>query len=205
MSRFINKTVSNEEQKEYLPQNQFKDFAVDERLKQNIIRKGYLRPTPIQDQALPHILAGKDLVGIANTGTGKTAAFLVPLLNKVSKDRNQKVLILTPTRELALQIQQEFLEFSHGFGVFSVLCIGGASIGVQIKNLRRNYNFIVGTPGRIKDLIKRRLINMNLFNNVVVDEADRMLDMGFIHDIKFLLGLLPRERHSLFFSATIFR
>jgi ATP-dependent RNA helicase RhlE len=203
VSRFINKTISFEQQKEYSPTNQFKDFAVDERLKQNIIRKGYLKPTPIQDQAVPHILAGKDLVGIANTGTGKTAAFLVPLLNKVSKDRRQKVLILTPTRELALQIQQEFLQFSYGFGLFSVLCIGGASIGVQIRNLRRNYNFIVGTPGRIKDLIKRRLINMALFNNVVVDEADRMLDMGFIHDIKFLLGMLPKERHSLFFSATI--
>lgn len=203
VSRFINKAMPTEAVKEYVPTNNFSDFPVDEKLKRNIAGKGYSKPTPIQDQAIPHILAGKDLVGIANTGTGKTAAFLVPFLNKVIHDRRQKVLILAPTRELALQIQEEFTAFSAGFGLHSVLCIGGANIGRQISNLKRNYNFVIGTPGRIKDLIQRRLLNLSTFGNVVVDEADRMLDMGFIHEIKQLLAQLPQERHSLFFSATI--
>ncbi len=203
VSKMINKAVPTEAPKEYVPKHQFSDFAVDAKLKQNIIRKGYTKPTPIQDQAIPHILEGKDLVGIANTGTGKTAAFLVPFLNKVIHDRRQKVLILAPTRELALQIQEEFNAFAQGFGIHSVLCIGGASIGRQISNLRRNHNFVIGTPGRIKDLIQRRLLNLGFFHNVVIDEADRMLDMGFIHDIKQLLAMIPPDRHSLFFSATI--
>jgi ATP-dependent RNA helicase RhlE len=203
VSRMINKAIPTEAPKEYVPAHQFRDFAVDEKLKQNIIKKGYVTPTPIQDQSIPHILEGKDLVGIANTGTGKTAAFLVPFLNKIIHDRRQKVLILAPTRELALQIQQEFIAFAMGFGIHSVLCIGGASIGRQISDLRRNPSFVIGTPGRIKDLIQRKLLNLGFFNNVVVDEADRMLDMGFIHDIKQLLALLPHERQALFFSATI--
>jgi superfamily II DNA/RNA helicase len=204
ISRLINKNVAPlEAPKEYVPQHQFSDFLIDERLKANIARKGYTKPTPIQDESIPHVLEGKDVVGIANTGTGKTAAFLVPFLNKVLHDRRQKVLILAPTRELALQIREEFIGFAAGFGLQCALCIGGASIGPQISVLRRNCNFIVGTPGRIKDLIQRRVINLSFFSNVVVDEADRMLDMGFIDDIRQLLAQLPAERHSLFFSATI--
>jgi superfamily II DNA/RNA helicase len=203
VSKFINKAIPTEVVKEYVPTHNFGDFLVDERLKRNRAAKGYVKPTPIQDQAIPHILAGKDLVGIANTGTGKTAAFLVPFLNKVIHDKRQKVLILAPTRELAMQTQEEFIAFSAGFGLHSVLCIGGANIGRQISTLRRNPNFVIGTPGRIKDLIQRRLLNLSTFGNVVVDEADRMLDMGFIHEIKALLAMLPKERHALFFSATI--
>ncbi len=203
VSRFINKNVVAEKQQEYVSKYNFSDFALDEKLKANIAKKGYTKPTPIQDQAIPHILEGKDIVGIANTGTGKTAAFLIPFLNKVIHNRKEKVLIIAPTRELAQQIREEYAGFSAGFGLYSELCIGGASINRQIINLRRPYNFIVGTPGRIKDLIQRKVIDMSRFSNVVVDEADRMLDMGFIPDIRYLFSLLPKERHTLFFSATV--
>jgi len=205
ISKFINKSVIHETPKEYIPVNHFKDFAIDLRLKQNVAAKGYLTPTPIQDQTIPHILAGKDIVGIANTGTGKTAAFLLPFLNKVLRDRKQKVLILAPTRELAVQIRDDFNTFSSRLGIFSAICIGGENIQKQIYNIRRNPSFVIGTPGRIKDLIQRRVLNLGSFHNMVLDEADRMLDMGFIHDIKEILGQLPKDRHSLFFSATISR
>ncbi len=201
--KFVNNAIETEKSAEYIPKYNFEDFELDNRLKRNIISKGYKKPTPIQDQSIPHLLKGIDIVGIANTGTGKTAAFLLPLLNKVIKDRKQKVLILAPTRELALQIEEEFIAFAKTLGIHSVLCIGGTNMGFQIRKLKRNYNFLIGTPGRIKDLLNRRLINFKSFNNVIIDEADRMLDMGFINDIKFLLSNLPEQRHSLFFSATI--
>jgi superfamily II DNA/RNA helicase len=206
VSRFIKKAVkSDEPDQEYKSTYSFSDFAIDEKLKVNVVKKGYLTPTPIQDQSIPLILEGKDIVGIANTGTGKTAAFLLPFLNKVALDRSEKVLILAPTRELAQQIRDEFSAFSAHMGIFSELCIGGANIGNQIKNLRRPYNFVIGTPGRIKDLIQRKVLNLNVFRNVVIDEADRMLDMGFIPDVRYLFTLLPREKQTLFFSATISR
>jgi len=203
VSKFINKAIIQETPEEYIPVNHFKDFQMDLRLKQNVAIKGYLTPTPIQDQAIPHILAGKDIVGIANTGTGKTAAFLLPFLNKVLRDRKQKVLILAPTRELAVQIRDDFNTFSSRLGIYSAICIGGENIQKQIYNIQRNPSFVIGTPGRIKDLIQRRVLNLGSFHNMVLDEADRMLDMGFINDIKEILGHLPKDRHSLFFSATI--
>lgn len=202
-SRFVRKASSLPKAEEFIPKHLFTDFHIHDKLKANIVKKGYLKPTPIQDEAIPFILNKKDVVGIANTGTGKTAAFLIPLLEKIIKDRTQKVLILAPTRELAVQIHQEFLNFSFGFGIFATLCIGGANIVSQIQALRRPYNLVIGTPGRVKDLQKRRKIPLEQFNNVVLDEADRMLDMGFIQDMKYLLGLLPKVRQTLFFSATI--
>lgn len=203
VSKFINKPVETHIVETFVPEHSFQDFQIDNRLKANISHKGYVQPTPIQDKSIPHILQGKDVVGIANTGTGKTAAFLIPLINKILTQRQEKALIIVPTRELALQIQEEFMSLVKGMQLHSVLCIGGASIGPQIYALKRNPNFIVGTPGRLKDLVQRKLIRLENFRNIVLDEADRMLDMGFIHDIKYLLGLMPKERHSLFFSATI--
>ena len=205
MQKFVNKAVAVEEQEEYKPQHAFDDFYMDDRLKRNVAAKGYKKPTPIQDQAIPHLLQGKDVVGIANTGTGKTAAFLLPMLHKVMNDKNQKVLILAPTRELALQIEEEFMSFANGLGIHSALCIGGTNMAFQIRKLKRSNNFIIGTPGRIMDLSKRRLIHLDQFKNVIIDEADRMLDMGFINDIRFLLEQLPTKRHTLFFSATVSR
>lgn len=188
---------------EHVLQHQFSDFKIDPRIKHNIKQKGYLSPTPIQDQAIPVGLQGKDVIGIANTGTGKTAAFLIPLLNKMLDNRMQKALIVAPTRELALQIHEELRDFGKGFNLHSVLCIGGSNIMHQIRMLRQPFNFIIGTPGRIIDLINRKNIFLERFQNVVLDEADRMVDMGFINDIRLILSKLPRERQSFFFTATL--
>src|SRR3989344_1873324 len=126
--KFINKAVITEEVENFIPEHKFADFAVSEKLKANIVRKGYEQPTPIQDKAIPHILRGEDVVGIANTGTGKTAAFLIPLIDKVIKGHKEQVLIVVPTRELAHQIDEEFRVFARGLGLFSVSCVGGANI-----------------------------------------------------------------------------
>ena len=188
---------------EYKAINSFSDFKVDERLKQNILARNYGSPTPIQDQSIPEILNGNDLIGIANTGTGKTAAFLIPLLDKVIKNRNEKVLIVAPTRELASQIRDEFYLFSKGLNIYSALCIGGENINRQKQELRRNPNFIIGTPGRILDHVDSRSLYLNDCRSVVLDEADHMVDIGFLKDIQYMISLLPQNRQSLFFSATI--
>lgn len=187
----------------YVPTNSFADFALVDELKASVAARGYTQPTPIQDQAIPLILNGQDVVGIANTGTGKTAAFLLPLINKVVTDPEARVLIVVPTRELALQVQDELLSFRQGMQYYSALCIGGASMQRQIESLRRRPAFIIGTPGRLKDLIMRGKLNLQYFSSIVLDEVDRMLDMGFVHDVQQLIAELAPERHSLFFSATM--
>src|SRR3989344_3012871 len=202
-SKFINKIVLTEEVEHYKPEHNFHDFDIVPILKQAIINKKYSEPTPIQDRAIPHILAGQDVVGIANTGTGKTAAFLIPLINKVRLNPREQILIIVPTRELALQIEDELKGFTRGMKIFSVTCVGGMSIGRQISELRYHNNFVIGTPGRLKDLIERGNINRAKFGTIVLDEADRMLDMGFINDIRFVMSGMPKPRHTLFFSATI--
>jgi superfamily II DNA/RNA helicase len=181
----------------------FSDFSLNSLLLKNIAYKRYLTPTPIQDQAIPHILAGRDLIGIANTGTGKTAAFLIPLIEKVLKNRSERILIMTPTRELALQISDELYGFSYGLKVSWSLCIGGTNIDGQMRNIKNNPNFVIGTPGRLKDISQRGMLHLYDFTSVVLDEADRMVDIGFIHDIKYFISQLPQNRQSLFFSATI--
>ena len=205
ISRYVRKAVVRELSEDYIPKNQFSDLDVTPQLKKNILAHGYIQPTPIQDQAIPIILQGKDLLGIANTGTGKTASFLIPLIEKVLKDKNEKVLIITPTRELALQIVDELKAFSRSLNIYSAVCIGGSSISPQMYTLKKNPNFVIGTPGRLKDLINRRCLDLSRFSNIVLDEVDRMLDMGFVHEIKHLISLLPTKRQSLFFSATISR
>ena len=202
-SSIINSNQVRELPEEYVASHSFDDFQISNKLLANITERGYKSPTPIQDKALGYILEGRDLIGIANTGTGKTAAFLIPLIDKILKDRSQKVLILIPTRELAAQIRDEFFAFSKGLGIYGVLCIGGASMGRQMQDLRRNPNFVIGTPGRIQDLIRGKNLDLSLFGSVVLDEADHMVDIGFIHDIKYIVSLLPKRRQSLFFSATI--
>ena len=204
-SRYVRKAISKNLPEAYIPENQFSDFEVSYELKKNISARGYVKPTPIQDQAIPVILQGKDLLGIANTGTGKTASFLITLIEKILKDKNEKVLIIAPTRELALQIVDELKAFSRSLNIYSAICIGGSSIGPQIYALKKHPNFVIGTPGRLKDLINRRCLDLSRFSNVVLDEVDRMLDMGFVHEIKHLISLLPAKRQSLFFSATISR
>lgn len=204
INSFINKAVVVEEtERHYIPEHTFGEFAIHPRLKENIAAKGYSVPTPIQDRIIPHILLGEDVVGIANTGTGKTAAFLIPLINKVLAKPSEKVIIVVPTRELAIQINQELRGFTPRMGISSVCLVGGVNIGNQLRELRYNNHFFIGTPGRIKDLINRRAINLMGINTVVLDEADRMLDMGFIGDMRLLMSRLPGSRHTLFFSATI--
>lgn len=202
-SMFVNKASEQNHILDYVSKHKFSDFKIGELLKQNIFKKKYDKPTIIQDKTIPEILRGKDLIGLADTGTGKTAAFLIPLIDKISKDRNQKVLIVAPTRELALQINSEFMDFARGLNIYSVAVVGGAGISEQIYQIRRGLNALIGTPGRLKDLANRKIINLNMFQNVVLDEADRMLDMGFIVDIKFLLKQLPKERQTIFFAATL--
>jgi len=203
LSIFIKKAVGASDEATYIPQNQFATFNIVEALKQNIADKGYGEPTPIQDKAILPILEGKDLIGLATTGTGKTAAFLIPLINKICKDRNQRVLIVTPTRELAGQINEELHILGRGMEIYSSLTIGGADIHRQISDLSRRPSFVIGTPGRLKDLIERRTLHLENFQTIVLDEVDMMVDIGFIRDIKYFVSLLPRQRQSLFFSATI--
>lgn len=205
ISRFINKAVVTEEVGVYVPEHAFVDFPVDDRLKANIVSKGYKVPTPIQDRTIPYILKGSDVVGIANTGTGKTAAFLIPLVNKILLNPKEQVLVVVPTRELAIQIAEELKGFTKGLKIFAVCCVGGASIGRQISDLRYHNSFIIGTPGRLKDLIERKNINLGNFKTVVLDEADRMLDMGFVNDMRYMMSRMPSPRHTLFFSATVSR
>jgi superfamily II DNA/RNA helicase len=183
-------TESKTEEIAYSPKYTFLDFAISDSLKRNITNKNYLTPTPIQDQAIPMILEGQDLIGIANTGTGKTASFLIPLVEKVTNNRNEKILIITPTRELAMQIKDELREFSEGMGINWALCVGGMDARRQLFDLQRRPNFIIGTPGRLKDFSQRGNLNLSTFTTVVLDEADRMVDMGFIGDVHYF-SLLP--------------
>ncbi|MFQ5574953.1 MAG: DEAD/DEAH box helicase [Terriglobia bacterium] len=193
---------AKEEEKQHVQEHQFDDFAINGRLKGNIRAKGYSKPTPIQDKTISHILKGKDVVGMAETGTGKTAAFLVPLVDKIVKNRGSRVMIVVPTRELAIQIKDELRVFGRGLPVFAALLIGGLSIEEQIKKLQRRPSFVVGTPGRLKDLYGRRKLDFAHFSTIVLDEVDRMLGMGFIDDVMYIVDRLPKERQSLFFAAT---
>lgn len=184
-------------------QNSFEEFHLAKALQQNIARHGYTNPTPIQNQAINPILEGRDVIGLAATGTGKTAAFLIPLINKIYTDRNQKALIIAPTRELALQIQEEFKSFAWDMKLYSALIIGGSNMHRQINDLRRGSHVVIATPGRLKDLIQQKEVYLEDYANIVLDEVDLMVDIGFINDIKYFISLMPKSRQSLFFSATI--
>ena len=203
VAKFINKTVASDKVEVYIPENLFSDFKLEDLVKKNIEEKGYIAPTPIQDRTIPLIIEGKDVVGIANTGTGKTAAFLIPLINKIIQNPREKVLVMVPTRELAQQIDDELRGFAKNSNLFSVLCIGGAGIGNQIRELRHQHHFVIGTPGRLKDLMEQGVFDLSGFKTVVLDEADRMLDMGFITDIRMMLSKMSKDRHTVFFSATL--
>ncbi len=209
ISRFINRSaVVEEEEAVFTPEHSFSDFKVDERIKANVIKKGYETPTPIQDKAIPQVLLGYDVVGLAETGTGKTAAFLIPLIDKVMKGLDNKIheriLVMAPTRELAVQIEKELAGFAKGLGFRGMVAVGGANISPQISALRHNPAFVIGTPGRLKDLMERKALDLSGFSTVVLDEADRMLDMGFIDDMRLILSTMhTQNRHTLFFSATM--
>ncbi len=200
--RFI-KIASPQTAIDYQAANSFNDFAIDDLLKQNVATRGYDSPSHIQDMSIPVALSGKDVIGIANTGTGKTAAFAIPLLNSIIGNKNNRALVIAPTRELAVQIEDEIRQFAKGSGLFGTLLIGGVPILKQLRDLRQKPEIVIGTPGRIKDHVQRGELELRTFNIVVLDEVDRMVDMGFINDIRFLLNGLNKERQSLFFSATL--
>jgi len=204
LSTFINKAAFITEKVEhFIPEHQFADFKLNPTILETLEKSGYKQPTPIQDKIILHILNGRDVVGLANTGTGKTAAFLIPLIHKIADKKHKQILIMSPTRELALQIDQEFRIFSKGLSLYSVCCVGGANINMQIRDLRYKNHLIIGTPGRMLDLINRRVLKLGEVETIVLDEADQMLDMGFVNDIKQIMSNVPAERHTLCFAATM--
>lgn len=201
-SRFV-KAAQPTTAEDYTAQHEFADFDIHPQLQTNLTAKGYKTPSPIQDQTIPMGLAGKDIIGIANTGTGKTAAFAIPALHRMMSDKTSRVLIVAPTRELAEQIQDECRSIARGSGLTGALLIGGSSMGKQLSDMRSNPRVVIGTPGRIKDHIERQTLRLNAFNIIVLDEVDRMLDMGFLPDVTEILNQLNPVRQSFFFSATM--
>ncbi|WP_437226932.1 DEAD/DEAH box helicase [Planctomicrobium sp. SH661] len=187
----------------------FADLNLLPEIHQALAEVDYTTPTPIQAQSIPHLLDGRDLLGCAQTGTGKTAAFALPILNRLGVDRQRsipnrpQVLILAPTRELASQIGESFLTYGRFLKVRTTVIFGGVGQGRQVQSLSRGVHVLVATPGRLLDLINQGYIHLDQLKTFVLDEADRMLDMGFLPDLKRIIARLPKERHSLFFSATL--
>ena len=189
---------------------QFTSLNIIEPILRSLQEEGYTHPTPIQSQAIPVILRGTDLIGCAQTGTGKTAAFAIPILQMLSvkkltspAKRKIKVLIVTPTRELAIQIDESFKAYGRHTGLTSTVVFGGVNQNPQVKVLQQGVDILVATPGRLLDLMNQKFISLSEIEFFVLDEADRMLDMGFIHDVKKIIAALPHKRQSLFFSATM--
>ena len=201
-SRYV-KAANPAQTADYTAQNAFADFAIHPLLKNNIAGKGYKMPSEIQDKTIALGLSGRDVVGVANTGTGKTAAFAIPILNKLMHRRDLRAIIIAPTRELALQIEEQCKLLAQNSGLTGALVIGGMPMGRQVSALKNGANIIIGTPGRLKDHVKQGSLNLGDCHMVVLDEVDRMLDMGFINDVRFLLDLLPDGRQSFFFTATL--
>lgn len=237
-SRYIKAGIVGEVEK-YDAKHKFSDFDIHEALKERIEKRGYTIPTPIQDQAIPAILEGKDVIGLANTGTGKTAAFLIPIIDKILKSRKDsrglpdreiikgsvsrfktldgkpkpefkyfiedepKCLVIVPTRELATQIEDELVAFAPDLRIFSAVCVGGTNMQRQISRLNKVCQIVIGTPGRLLDLIERGHLKLANFDSIVLDEVDRMLDMGFIDDVTTIANQLPDNKNSMFFSATM--
>jgi len=188
---------------------QFENLNLTEPLQRALIKEGYTTPTPIQAQAIPHLLKGEDLMGIAQTGTGKTAAFVLPVLQRMSQEEKvaapgvPRALVLAPTRELAAQIDQSFGTYGQFLRFRHTAVYGGVNQGPQVKALSRGVDALVATPGRLLDLMDQGHINLKGIEFFVLDEADRMLDMGFANDVRKIVSMLPKKRHSLFFAATM--
>ena len=188
---------------ENIIEHSFGDFGMQPELLGRLMTLGYSTPTPIQDKTLEKTFAGRDIIGLADTGTGKTLAFVLPILGKIMQDKAQTALIVAPTRELAVQIRDVIRSLSEGLSIYSCLLIGGSDIRRQIMDLKRRPHIYIGTPGRLLDLYERRVLDLTRTNTVVLDEMDRMLDMGFIKDITKILSYIPKERQTMLFSATI--
>lgn len=199
---FIKKAELKESSK-YTPSRQIKDLPIHTGIIDNLLHKGYISPTEIQDKTLEAILNGNDLMGLAQTGTGKTGAFLIPMINNLILQKPSfQVLIITPTRELALQIEGEFKSIAKGFKLYSTSLIGGTSVQRDVNNLRKPSHFVIGTPGRITDMVRQRALNLQNFSTLVLDEFDRLLDMGFARDIQRLVDGMSNRQQTILFSAT---
>jgi len=200
---FISKAEKGESNSIYAPTLTFNDFSLLPTLSKNISHKGYVHPTKIQAEIIPQVLENKDVLGVACTGSGKTAAYLIPIINKVLNTPGQKCLIVAPTRELINQIRNEYCMLAYGTQLRDVVVMGGASYSDQIRLIRRDPHFVIATPGRLIDLCDKKLLDLSTFNNIILDEVDEMLDMGFINDVKKIISKLKTPRQSLFFSATL--
>ena len=189
--------------------NNFSSLGLTETIVRALRARGYAAPTPIQQQAIPRLLAGDDLLGIAQTGTGKTAAFALPVLQQLAEARERaeprtpRALVLAPTRELAIQIHDDFRDYGAGLRLRQTAILGGVGQGPQVAALAKRIDIVVATPGRLLDLFEQGHVRLDRIAFFVLDEADRMLDMGFIHDVKRIIRELPRRRRSLLFSATM--
>jgi ATP-dependent RNA helicase RhlE len=185
--------------------NNFSDLSLSPALKSNLARHGFVKPTPVQAQAIPPALAGRDLIATAQTGTGKTLAFVVPLVESLiaSPGRGIQALVLSPTRELAMQIHDVFTLLAAGTGLRSAVVVGGLNERAQLNAIRTGANVVIATPGRLCDFLERRLVRLGSIQKLVIDEADRMLDMGFLPSLTRILSELPASRQTLFFAATI--
>jgi len=200
---YINHNVVPNRQIAYEPSHSFDQLGLQSALVDNLAAAGITEPTAIQDQAIKPILEGRDVVGLANTGTGKTAAFILPIIERISRSvQYNHTLIIAPTRELATQVNDEFRVLARGSGLRSAVCVGGLSDRHQIRDLKRGVHIIIGTPGRLKDLAQRRELDLSKLQALILDEADQMLDMGFLPDMQHLIGLAPKNRQLLCFSAT---
>jgi len=190
---------------------EFKDLNIIEPILKALILKDYTIPTPIQEKAIPLLLSDQDVLGSAQTGTGKTAAFAIPILQKIylgklelnSTEKKIKALVLAPTRELALQIHDNFVKYSMYINVNSTVIYGGIKQARQVRDLQQGVDIVVATPGRLLDLVKQRKLSLSDVEYLVIDEADRMLDMGFIDDVKKIVSMVKKERQTMFFSATL--
>ena len=186
----------------------FNTFGLSDPLVQGILASGYTAPTEVQSQAIPAAIAGKDIIGCAQTGTGKTAAFVLPILDRLSHEQPPKrrfirSLILTPTRELALQIEKSILRYGRFLNLRTLAVYGGVNIKPQLTTLRRGVDIVVATPGRLLDHMRQRTIELRRVEVLILDEADRMLDMGFIRDVRKIIAALPENRQTMLFSATV--
>lgn len=187
----------------YVPSQSFAEMPFSKRLQETLRKKGYTHPTAIQSQTIEALLDGRDMMGIAQTGTGKTAAFLLPLIERMLKGEKLQTLVVVPTRELALQVNEEFKSLTKGLGLFSSCYIGGTNINRDLQNLRRQSHLVVGTPGRLLDLANRNALRLTNFPVLILDEFDRMLDMGFAPDVNRITRLMENRTQTLLFSATV--
>lgn len=184
----------------------FNELKLDERIQKALVDQKYTEASPIQTQTIPLILNGNDVFGCAQTGSGKTCAFVTPIINKIITCKNErriKALILTPTRELAIQIYENIVAYGKYTNIRSLAIFGGVPEGLQKSSLRNGVDILVATPGRLLDFINQKVVNVSMINTFVLDEADRMLDMGFIHDVKKIIKIIPANRQTLMFSATL--